>query len=37
MTIMIGPEQEEFIASAIRAGKYENPDAVIERALEVLR
>ena len=37
MTVTIRPEHEDLIAAAIQAGKYENPDAVIERALEVLR
>ena len=37
MTITIRPEHKEFIAAAIQAGKYQNPNAVIDRALEVLR
>ena len=37
MTITLRPEQEKAIAQAIQFGAYQNPDAVIERALEVLR
>jgi Arc/MetJ-type ribon-helix-helix transcriptional regulator len=31
------PEQEAAIARAIESGAYENPEQVIERALELLR
>ncbi|HXB72138.1 MAG TPA: hypothetical protein VNY05_28130 [Candidatus Acidoferrales bacterium] len=37
MTITLRPEQEEAIARAIESGAYENPEQVIERALELLR
>jgi antitoxin ParD1/3/4 len=37
MTITIRPEHEQLIADAIQTGEYENPDAVIARALEILR
>jgi len=37
MTITLRPEHEKAIAQAIQSGAYENPDSVIERALEVLR
>ena len=37
MTITLRPEQEKAIAQALQSGAYQNPDEVIERALEVLR
>jgi putative addiction module CopG family antidote len=37
MSITLRPEHEKAIAEAIQSGAYENPDQVIERALEVLR
>ncbi len=37
MTIALRPEHEKAIAQAIQSGAYQNPEAVIERALEVLR
>jgi len=37
MTITLRPEHEQLIAQAIESGTYQNPDQVIERALEVLR
>jgi antitoxin ParD1/3/4 len=37
MTITLRPEHEKVIALAIASGAYQNPDAVIARALEVLR
>jgi Arc/MetJ-type ribon-helix-helix transcriptional regulator len=37
MTITLRPEHEKAIAQAIQSGAYQNPDEVIERALEVLR
>ncbi len=37
MTVTIRPEHDDLIAAAIQAGKYENPDAVIDHALKVLR
>jgi antitoxin ParD1/3/4 len=37
MTITLRPEHERAIAQAIQSGAYQNPDEVIERALEVLR
>ncbi|MGA2186490.1 MAG: type II toxin-antitoxin system ParD family antitoxin [Bryobacteraceae bacterium] len=37
MTITLRPEHEELIARAIRSGAYQNPEEVIERALEMLR
>ena len=36
MTITLRPDQEKAIAQAIESGAYQNPDEVIERALEVL-
>lgn len=36
MTIELKPEQEHRIAEAMRSGAYQNPDDVIDRALEVL-
>jgi len=36
MTIQLKPEQEHRIAEAVRSGAYQNPDEVIDRALEVL-
>jgi antitoxin ParD1/3/4 len=37
MTITLGPEGEKAIQRAIQSGAYQNPNEVIERALEVLR
>ncbi len=37
MSITLRPEHERVIAEVIESGAYENPDQVIERALEVLR
>jgi Arc/MetJ-type ribon-helix-helix transcriptional regulator len=37
MSVTLRPEHEKAIAEAIQSGAYENPDQVIERALEVLR
>ncbi len=37
MTITLRPDHEQLIAQAIESGTYQNPDQVIERALEVLR
>jgi len=37
MSITLRPEHERAITQAIESGAYENPDQVIERALEVLR
>ena len=37
MTITRGPEEEKAIQRAIQSGAYQNPNEVIERALEVLR
>jgi antitoxin ParD1/3/4 len=37
MSITLRPEHEKVIADAIQSGAYQNPDQVIERALEVLR
>ena len=37
MTITLRPEHERAIAEAIQSGAYQNPDEVIERALEALR
>src|SRR5713101_2111373 len=37
MTITLRPEHEKAIERAIQSGAYQNPDEVIERALEVLR
>lgn len=36
MTIELKPEQEHRIAEALRSGAYQSPDAVIDRALEIL-
>jgi len=36
MSITLRPEHERAITQAIESGAYENPDQVIERALEVL-
>ena len=36
MNITLRPEQEERIAQAMQSGAYENPDAVVARALELL-
>lgn len=37
MKIILRPEHEQLIAEAIQSGAYQNPNQVIERALEVLR
>ena len=37
MTITLSPDHEKAIAEAIHSGSYDSPDAVIARALEVLR
>jgi Arc/MetJ-type ribon-helix-helix transcriptional regulator len=37
MSITLRPEHEDAVTRAIESGAYENPDQVIERALEVLR
>lgn len=37
MTIELKPEQEHLIAAAVRSGAYQNPDDVIDRALELLQ
>jgi Arc/MetJ-type ribon-helix-helix transcriptional regulator len=37
MSITLRPEHEKAVARAIESGAYENPDQVIQRALEVLR
>ncbi len=36
MAIELKPEQEQRIVEAIRSGAYQNPEDVIDRALEVL-
>lgn len=37
MSITLRPEHERAITQAVESGAYQNPDQVIERALEVLR
>ena len=37
MNITLRPEQAEAVTRAIQSGAYQNPEQVIERALEVLR
>ena len=37
MTITLTSEHERLIAQAIQSGAYQNPEEVIERALEALR
>jgi hypothetical protein len=37
MTITLRPEQERLVMDVMRAGGYENAEAAIESALEVLR
>jgi putative addiction module CopG family antidote len=37
MTITLRPELEQLIAEAIQSGAYQNPEEVIEHALEALR
>ena len=37
MSINLRPEYEKVIAQALQSGAYENPDQVIDRALELLR
>jgi antitoxin ParD1/3/4 len=36
MTIQLKPEQESRITQALHSGAYQNPDEVIDRALEIL-
>lgn len=36
MTIHLKADQEHRIVEAVRSGAYQNPDEVIDRALEVL-
>jgi len=36
MSITLQPEQERLIAEALRSGAYQNPEEVIQRALELL-
>jgi Arc/MetJ-type ribon-helix-helix transcriptional regulator len=36
MAITLRPEHEKLIAQAMQTGAYQNPDEVIERALETL-
>ena len=36
MALQLSPQQENRIAEALRSGAYQNPDDVIDRALEVL-
>ena len=36
MSITLEPEQERLIAEALRSGAYQNPEEVIQRALELL-
>ena len=37
MPITLQPEHERLIAEALRSGPYQNPNEVIQRALELLR
>jgi Arc/MetJ-type ribon-helix-helix transcriptional regulator len=37
MAITIGSDHEQLIVEAMRNGRYQDPDDVIGRALEVLR
>ena len=37
MAITLQPQHEKAIMQAMESGAYQNPDEVIERALEVLR
>ncbi|GAA6616289.1 type II toxin-antitoxin system ParD family antitoxin [Scytonema sp. NUACC26] len=37
MNIQLKPEEEQFIQIQIAGGKYENPEAVISKALKLLR
>jgi len=37
MPITLQPEHERLIAEALRSGPYQNPDEVIQQALELLR
>ena len=36
MTITLRPEEEKLIAQAMRSGAYQDPNEVIERALQML-
>lgn len=36
MNIKLKPEEEQFIQTQIAKGKYENPEAVISKALKLL-
>jgi antitoxin ParD1/3/4 len=36
MPITLQPEQERLVAEALRSGAYQNPEEVIQRALELL-
>jgi antitoxin ParD1/3/4 len=36
MNIQLKPEEEQFIQTQIARGKYENPEAVISKALKLL-
>ena len=36
MNIQLKPEEEQFIQTQIAIGKYENPEAVISKALKLL-
>jgi antitoxin ParD1/3/4 len=37
MNIQLKPEEEQFIQTQIAGGKYDNPEAVISKALKLLR
>ncbi len=37
MPMMLQPEHERLIAEALQSGAYQNPEEVIQRALELLR
>lgn len=37
MTITLRPEHEKVVTQAIQSGAYQSPEAVIERALRMLR
>jgi len=37
MPITLQPEHERLIAEVLRSGSYQNPDEVIQQALELLR
>ena len=36
MPITLQPDQERLVAEALRSGAYQNPEEVIQRALELL-